>query len=305
MGIQICRLNLDGNRHESEQRGTPMFPCAAYSTDLKKNVTGGVPWHWHEEIEIAVVRNGAGRLRLDGLDVTLNEHEGIFINSNVLHSASIASPDGCLIDAFVFFPALLSGAPESIYEQKYIRPLISCKSIPGIVFRLEEGWQSEAVNLFESAFALFEEGAFGYELLVREKLSYLWYLLLSQARLSLEHASFIESPDSVRIKKMMNYIHMHYGENLTLNQIAGAAHISERECLRCFKKSLGIPPIKYLMKHRISVAASQLAKTGLSVTEIAAGCGFDTPSYFTQIFKRMFGQTPTEYREQAKNELPL
>lgn len=298
MGIQICKLNLDENRHETELRGTPMFPCAVYTTDLSKNVTGGVPWHWHEEIEINVIRKGAARMRLDGMDVTLKAHEGIFINSNVLHSAAIASPEGCIMDAFVFFPTLLSGPPESVFEQKYIRPLLACSSLPGVPFFTDTDWQRQAAGLVEEAYVLFESGAFGFELLVREKLSHLWYTILSHVQPSLEAGSDAESQDSIRIKDMMNYMQLHYSNALTLLDIASSAHISERECLRCFKKSLGTPPIQYLMKYRVSVAADRLSSTNAPITDIAVSCGFDSPSYFTQIFKRMIGQTPTEYRRQ-------
>lgn len=297
MGIQICRLNLDHTGHETELRGTPMFPCAAYTTDFSKCLSGDVPWHWHEEIEINVVKKGTAYLRLDGMEVMLKEHEGIFINSNVLHFATAASSEGCIMDALVFYPSLLSGTPESVFEQKYIRPLLTCKSIAGIPFFTGVEWQRQAAELIEEACILYDGEDFGYELLIREKLSTLWYLLLSHMQPFLKAGSATESQESIRIKEMMNYIQSHYHDCLTLFDIASAAHISERECLRCFQKALGTPPIQYLMKYRVSVAAEHLLTSDAPVTDIAAACGFDSPSYFTRIFKRMIGKTPSEYRK--------
>lgn len=297
MGIQICRLNLDDTGHETELRGTPMFPCAAYTTDFSKNLSGCIPWHWHEEIEINVVKKGAAHVRLDGLEVTLNEHEGIFINSNVVHFLDISSPEGCIMDALVFYPSLLSGVPESVFEQKYIRPLLTCKSITGIPLLSDAEWQRQAAELIEEACCLYDSEEFGYELLIREKLSRLWYILLSQVQPFLTTGAVMESRDSIRIKEMMNFIQLHYGDTLTLLDIAASANISERECLRCFQRSLGTPPMQYLMKYRVSMAAEQLAETVSPITHIASACGFDSPSYFTQIFKRMIGKTPTEYRK--------
>lgn len=297
MGVQICELNLDENGRELEPRGTLMFPCGVYSTDLAKNVTGDVPWHWHEEIELAVVRQGRTRVQLDGLETVLSEGEGIFINSNVLHSATIASPDGCVIQSLVFYPSLLSGSPESVFEQKYVRPLLSCQAIPGAALLSGVTWQREAAALIADAVHICEEGGYGFEWLVREKLSRLWYLLLTHLNLHSDSGQAVESRDSSRIKEMMNFITQSYGAPLTLKDIAASALISERECLRCFKRTLGTTPVQYLMKYRLSVAASRLAQTDLPVTEISTDCGFDSPSYFTQMFKRVFHQTPTDYRK--------
>lgn len=107
-----------------------------------------------------------------------------------------------------------------------------------------------------------------------------------------------ESLEAARIKTMISYIQEHFKENLELRDIAQSASISERECLRCFKKSLGIPPIQYLLKYRVTAAAALLKETGLSVTEVGNRTGFDSPTYFTMIFKRFMGCTPTHYRRQ-------
>lgn len=296
METHVCRLNLEEDYHEAELRGTPMFPCAFYRTDLSKNVTGDVPWHWHEEIEIFTVEQGAARLHLDGLDVTIHEGEGAFINSNALHSASIASPEGCVTHAFVFSPSLLSGSPGSVFEQKYVYPLTGCRAFSGIALLQDSDWQRRAAALLEEAYDLYGKKDFGYELLLREKLSHLLYLILAHTPSFSENPSAAEKQDTVRIKEMMHYIQTHYKETVTLAHIAKAAHISERECLRCFKNALGIPPVQYLMKYRLSMAAGKLAETDEPVTKIAADCGFDSPSYFTQMFKRMFGVTPVKYR---------
>ena len=302
MAIQVCRLNVDETGREHELRGTPMFPCGAYRTDLSKNMTGDVPWHWHEEIEVISVQKGTARIGLEGAEFLLSEHEGLFINSGALHSARIASPCGCVIDSLVFFPSLLSGMPESIFEQKYIRPLISCAAVRAVPFRRGTKWQEQAVSLLEEAFASYEESRFGYELIVREKLSLLWLLVLSRLPSPEENGAAGESRNSIRIKEMMNFIHEHYSDTLTLQDIACSVHLSERECLRCFKQSLKLSPIQYLMKYRLSKAAGLLTDSELPVTEIAARCGFDSPSYFTSIFKRQFGRTPSEYRK--NNRVP-
>lgn len=51
---------------------------------------------------------------------------------------------------------------------------------------------------------------------------------------------------------MISFIHEHFQENLDLAQIARAADIGERECLRCFKRAIQTSPLQYLLKYRVT-----------------------------------------------------
>ena len=96
---------------------------------------------------------------------------------------------------------------------------------------------------------------------------------------------------------MLDFAEQNFAENITLEQIAGAADIGERECLRCFNRTIRLSPMQYLLKYRIMQGAEMcLLHPADSVSDIAIRCGFDSPSYFTKIFKRFTGCTPREYR---------
>jgi len=69
------------------------------------------------------------------------------------------------------------------------------------------------------------------------------------------------------------------------------------ECLRCFKKTIGISPMQYLLKHRITVAARLLVESHLNITEIGDLSGFENPSHFARTFKHVMSCTPSEYRK--------
>lgn len=293
--IQTCKLIIDTNRHELEVRGTPMFPCGGY------NVTVDIPWHWHEEIEVVVVSSGTAHVSLTGMDFTLQKGEGVFINSNVLHSIQSVGDAGCTLNSFVFHAKLISGAPESVFEQRYVRPLLDCVILSGVTFYCEIEWQRQAVQCIREAYEAYDMEDYGYELLVREKLSHMWYLIVKNMQSVLEQQHRSESQDTVRIKGMLDFLHQHYTEPLELQQIAAAVSISERECLRCFQKNIGMAPIQYLLKYRVSVSARLLADTDAPITEICNQIGFDSPSYFSKIFKRFMCSTPTVYRKRRRN----
>lgn len=82
-----------------------------------------------------------------------------------------------------------------------------------------------------------------------------------------------------------------------MSDISSSAGISERECLRCFQKTIQLSPIQYLLKYRIMQGAEMLLKNPAdSISETAVFCGFDSPSNFAKTFKRFYNCTPREYR---------
>ena len=113
----------------------------------------------------------------------------------------------------------------------------------------------------------------------------------------LEQSSrFLKPVSQERIQIMLSYIHQHYNEKLTLEQIAEAAMVSKRECLRCFQTCIQKPPFAYLIDYRIQMAERLLTSSSLTVTQIALETGFNNSAYFTKIFKELRGITPSQYR---------
>ena len=108
---------------------------------------------------------------------------------------------------------------------------------------------------------------------------------------------YILNQDNLRIGKMLDYIHNNFSDNLTLANIARVADIGERECLRCFQRTIQRSPIQYLLKYRIMQGADFLLKyPATSISEISSFCGLDSPSNFSKMFKRFYNCTPREYR---------
>ena len=300
MAVQTCRLLIAANREELENHGTPMFPCARYFSDLERYATHEIPWHWHAEIELIIVKSGAMKLQLNNSTYILSKDEGAFINSNVLHTAFIHGNSGCKLNSFVFHPNLISGPIASIFEQRYMIPLTSCKQLFGIPFYPDTACHKQVLQCLDEAFAAFDSNEFGFELLLREKLSHLIFLIIKNSKALLETPTINKNQDVRRIKEMLNFIHPHFSQSINITQIAQSINLSERECLRCFQKTIGTTPIQYLLKYRISVAAQLLTTTDMPITMICDDTGFDSPSYFSKIFKRFMGCTPTFYRNSKK-----
>jgi AraC-like DNA-binding protein len=96
---------------------------------------------------------------------------------------------------------------------------------------------------------------------------------------------------------MLQYIHNHFSEEITIADLSNEAIISPSEVLRCFHNTIHTTPNQYLKQFRIQKAAKMLVETDMTSLEIALECGFQSSSYFTKSFKEKMGSTPLEFRK--------
>jgi AraC family transcriptional regulator len=92
------------------------------------------------------------------------------------------------------------------------------------------------------------------------------------------------------------YIEEHLADPIHLSTLAGIARLSPYHFCRAFKRSTGLPPHRYHATRRIERAKTLLAKGSMSVTEVGFALGFAQTSSFTAAFRRVTGNTPTEYQ---------
>lgn len=300
--MQMTELILGSDLQELISHGTLLFPCAGYDEDFDKFVTGDVPWHWHEEIELVVVYRGKSLVQCGADSFTLGENDGIFINSNVLHYLKPIGDENCRIISLLFRPSLIAGSPQSIFEQKYVSPITSCRCITGIQLSSAVPWQNEALEAITQAYRAYEGGAFGYELLVREGLTHMWRQLALNTREVLLETRRDDYDEELRVKKMLTFMQKNYARQLDVRRIAAAANVSESECYRCFKKIIHYSPFDYLLRYRVSAAAGLLGGSDKPITEIGFLTGFNSPSHFSKMFGQFFGCTPREYRRRQAEE---
>ncbi|WP_138309409.1 MULTISPECIES: AraC family transcriptional regulator [unclassified Clostridium] len=297
MALQDCALNLNRAGRELQPHGTPDFPCAGYSSEYTDSAGDVVPWHWHEDLEILYVASGCLRLQVPGKAFHLKQGEGAVVNSNILHFA--AAEPFCQLHSLVFHPLLVAGGKDSVFSKKYVTPLLQCRIFDCCPLDLLEDSPGEEgpAGSFTAAFDAFYREPMGYEFVVRDELSRICCSLYCHYAHAMDSGEPVPDTDNIRIQKMISFIHEHFNENLDLAQIARAADIGERECLRCFKRAIQTSPMQYLLKYRVTQGASMLLRSpGSSISTIAGMCGFNSPSNFSQMFGRFFKCTPREYR---------
>ena len=106
-------------------------------------------------------------------------------------------------------------------------------------------------------------------------------------------------PQGIRLATA--YMMQNYDKKVTISTLADIANTSEPNFYALFKKHLGESPIAYLNHHRLSIATNMLMQSNHTISEIADMVGINDSLYFSKLFKKNYGMTPTEYRTVYKS----
>lgn len=95
----------------------------------------------------------------------------------------------------------------------------------------------------------------------------------------------------------LRYLTENFDKEISLDTLAKKANVDKSYLIRLFKKDFGYSPIEYLIKLRMDHAQYLILNTNLTVNEISRLCGYNTPSFFINQYKKFFGTTPNNDRK--------
>ncbi|WP_419887545.1 AraC family transcriptional regulator [Neobacillus niacini] len=102
---------------------------------------------------------------------------------------------------------------------------------------------------------------------------------------------------SLQVTKALSFIHTHYQEPITLDEIASVSGFSRYYFIKQFQSQLNMTPVQYLTKIRIQKAAELLRSTTFSVTDVAAQVGYANANYFNKVFRKVVGLSAGTFRD--------
>ena len=292
--MQLTEINVDGNLKSQVKYGSVDFPLEIYLDEFHKYDIGFIRWHWHNEVEFAVMKKGSAEFLFLDKSLILSEGEGIFINSNTLHQIKPINQDSTMT-AIIFNPILISGQNLSSIDKNYVTPITTNSNVKFIKLN-QEGLKDVMISELHKICDIYEKKAFAYELWIKSSLCTIWINLISILMNDIESHKTI-SHEEKRIKTMLEYIHNNFYRSISLNDIAESVYISKSECCRSFKKYLKMTPFEYLMQYRVIKAADITQNSNKPLSDIAHLVGFNDTSYFAKTFKRFINISPREYRK--------
>lgn len=103
-------------------------------------------------------------------------------------------------------------------------------------------------------------------------------------------------PDQLNITELRRYIHKNLTDNLTLENLAEQNHLSVTHFSRLFRQHFDTSPMHYIIQQRMARAATLLTETEAPIKQIGDAVGYEDAYYFSRLFKRITGTTPSDFR---------
>ena len=279
--------------HENKCHTTIDFPYNTYLCTIPLDFSA-VNIHWHEEVEIIVIKKGTGIVSVNLTEYKVCEGDAVFIMSGQLHSISQLENSTMEYENILFRPSMLKATGSDLCWDQFISPLISSKKTICPLICADKMIESGIAEYIQKIDKLCDEKSAGYQIAVKGYLYLMLHRLVSEIG---ETFSQISQKNIDKIKTILSYVEQHYSENITVEEAAELCFYSKSYFMKFFKESMGVSFINYLNDYRLETAANMLRATDGNILEIACACGFDNLSYFNRSFKKKYKITPGKYRK--------
>ncbi len=125
--------------------------------------------------------------------------------------------------------------------------------------------------------------------------------ILVLAQRHMQEGDVVSSRIRDEMQRAMQYFNTHYREQLSIDVYASSCHMSTCWFIRSFRQITKMTPMQYILSVRMANAQSLLENTDYTVAEVAAAVGYENPLYFSRLFHKHMGVSPSVYRK-SKSE---
>ena len=286
---------VDSARRELEKHGTETFPMTVNHDDLWSFEGKNVPIHWHNDLEINLIREGEAVFQVYQKSYRIRTGEGFLLNRNVPHSCSSPGNEHVRYSTILVRPDFLYGDFGSDVERKCFQPFLQNSAIPCIYLTGFDENGKEILQKLNQVEEAFDRKRFCYELKIKGLLCEAFAMILYGHRQELTKFVPANLQELERLEKMLNYLNMHFTEVISLQDLADQVHLSREVCCRLFKKMTGKTITGYLEEYRVNKSFSLVQSGQYSMIQITEMVGFSNPSRFASAFRKRFGCNPGEY----------
>lgn len=292
--MQVYTIPINELGQELIRFPNAVFPSVFYHTVIERNSAGYIPLHWHDEWQFSIITKGNVRFQIQGTDVLLRKGDGIFINSGVIHEVHALEKEASYICWNISVRLL-----PNYFHEIYRNSISQNRHLPYVLLSSQVMWQQQLMDAIKAGYTLFKMKEQNYELAIYEQ------FIKTVRTLSSHYIGQSRQSNIVfdeRVKTIVQYIHHHYDQKVTLRQLASAALLSEGETIRLFKKYLHVTPFQYLLRYRLNRSKEYLLFTDNTITAIGLIVGFSGASYYIEQFKKVFSMTPKQFRDDSKSK---
>lgn len=272
---------------------TPLTPHDCFTIFSREKEKFDFPIHTHNDIELNLILNASGAQRIIGDHMgEISSAELVLVGSNLAHGWFTHNCSGTIIKEFTvqFHKDLFDEKFLNRNQMANIRNMFE-NAKRGILF-------SEVTSRTITPRILSLQEKTGFDS-VLELFSIIHALSVSKDIKLLSDTSFTSDQlkyDSRRIERVFEYLNSNFNQQITLNDVAKIANMSEVSFSRFIKRHTGYSFIDSLNEIRLGHVSRMLIDTNQTIAEVAFRCGFNNMANFNRIFKSKKGITPLEFR---------
>ncbi len=257
--------------------------------------------HRHDFIEITYVISGQGTHIVGQSEYEISRGDLFIINYDVPHSFFPKSGSSQpMVFNCVFMPEFLDASLfssihfQDITSSFLFRSLFPEEQLPTPDLRLSGTEFKEIGDLFGKMYTEYKLMKKGYTDIIR---AYLIELIVKIFRYMEPAAKKNSSSQSTAlIQRAIEHLRLNYSSDIKLEDLAMKSFISKNYLSRLFKEVTGTNFSDYMQKLRIDEACRMLRQTDMKVIDIAREAGFNDMKFFYEVFKKITGKTPGDYR---------
>ena len=277
--------------HENKSHFDFNLPYNTYPCTIPLDFES-VPLHWHEDAEFIYIKKGQGLIVIDGSEYQVQGGDIAFILPSRVHGIYQLDENTMEYENIIFDSKMLASTLDDFYDIFLLPFFESAVDIPVIFRHGVTGYESIKKYLDSNDnISAHREGAWG--LAIKGNM---YLLLFNLVTLYEDQIDSSTKKKIDRLKPVIKYVELHYGESSTIEDMAKLTGFSQSHFMRYFKEAFGVSFVTYLNDYRLSMAARLLLSTEESVLTISQQVGFENLSHFNRQFKRKYHQTPREYR---------
>lgn len=275
----IIKENFSNSKNSSELTLKVLY---AHKSIYNDNWNSGI--HFHPFTEVYFILNGRGKFTIEDEIIDVEKDDFIIINSNIGHTEYPEKG----VNTFEYISFGIEG--------------ISISSNTNKLDLVENNYLKKSTTNYEISFRRFFENILReFEANEDYSLSYInslatilmiYVLRKYDSEIIISH----EKKVNRQIDYIKNYMDNNYSEDIKLEDLANMAYMNKFHLISEFKIAYRVTPIEYLILKRIDVTKNLLITTNHSMEEISSLVGFNSQSYFNQVFKKKVGITPSQYR---------
>ena len=281
---------------EDAKHGEAFFPVQKYITNLKPDYPV-VTTHWHEEAEFTLITEGQALYHIDLAEYPVEAGDLLFIPPLVLHSISLQEYPKISSETYVFHMNFLGGNSTDICSTRYLTPLMNQEFSMPYLIKPEHPAYASLRKIFNQINSLYGAAVPGYELALKSLFLQTIFLLLQYSKRNLSSDT---GTSSDKLKQVLDYIEVHYAENITISELAKLCYFSDYHFMRFFKKHMNMTCVEYINNLRLEKAVELFEQGNTSVLDVSLSVGFHNLSYFHRAFKKKYGMTPRSLIERLE-----